>query len=82
MRNALLTITLFSGVALGASGLAAQTFPLTKSSYHYVAPAVGVELLSEGRSAFAVPRQGEFPSVFYDFANQIDYQTALAASDQ
>jgi len=77
MRNALLTVTLFSSVALGATGLAAQTqFPMSASSDAYTAPTVGVELLSEGRSAFAVPRAGEFPSIYYDFAADIDYLTA------
>ncbi len=77
MRNAVLTITFFSGVVLGATGLAAQTqFPLSAAPDEFVAPSTGVEMLSEGRSAFAVPRQGEFPSIFYDFAQDIDYQTA------
>jgi hypothetical protein len=81
MRNALLTITLFSGLALSATGLAAQTqFPMSDSHDAYAAPIVGVALLPEGRSAFAVPRPGEFPSNFYDFASQIDYQTS--PSDQ
>jgi hypothetical protein len=77
MRIALLTVTLFSGVALGATGLVAQTqFPMSASPGEYAAPIVGVELVSEGRSAFVVPRAGEFPSDFYDFAARIDYQTA------
>ncbi|MGO9675281.1 MAG: hypothetical protein ACLPSF_14130 [Methylocella sp.] len=77
MRNALLTVSFFSGLALSATGLAAQTqFPLSASSDKYAAPIVGVAMLSEGRSAFAVPRAGEFPSNFYDFAAGIDYQTA------
>ncbi len=81
MRNALLTVTLFSGLALGATGLSAQTaFPLSVSPDGFTAPAVGVELISEGRSAFVVPRAGEFPSTFYDFAQHIDYMNA--PSDQ
>lgn len=82
MRNTLLAVTFFSGLALGATGLSAQTqFPLTDSQdSSYSAPIIGVSLLPEGRSAFAVPRPGEFPSNFYDFASQIDYQTS--PSDQ
>ena len=76
MRNALLTITLFSGLALGATGLAAQTqFPMSDSQDDYAAPIIGVAMLPEGRSAFAVPRPGEFPSISTISPAEIDYQT-------
>ncbi len=77
MTHRLLKLTLVSGLVLGATSLSAQTqFPLSKSQDFYAAPVTGVVLLSEGRSAFAVPRAGEFSSKLYDFARQIDYQTA------
>jgi hypothetical protein len=76
MRNTLLTLTLFSGLALGATGVSAETpFPLSAGPDAYAAPIVGVELaglMLEGRSAFSpAPAEGLFG--FADFALPLDY---------
>ncbi|VFU07330.1 hypothetical protein [Methylocella tundrae] len=78
MTRSLLTLTLFSGLALGATTLYAQTpFPMSASPSEYSAPAIGVEPtapLREGRSAFVAQRPGEISGAFDDFARPIDYK--------
>jgi hypothetical protein len=75
MRQALLTFTIFSSLAFGATSLSAQTsFPLSAEPNEYPAPVVGVELaglMQEGRSAFVPAPEGIFG--FAEFVIPLDY---------